>query len=328
MDYQPFIRETIRRKFIQFCILENLPLQVTSPTHPLPLLNGLAVQILPDLKEVIRYRDTFFRYDLTLGLYGRRVSRRAQIGLVYRHGPSGRYRWRVFQQADIDLAYSASNQQQFCRMYQRLWATLLPQACEIRYNNLAILRNLLPGLTRKQLRTLDEGGNLDPAVADALRAQPAKSRPWVLTPTLVRGLHMYRGLVFQVYGRVPHALGGGGHYALGAVEYVGGSVGVYRLARYIVEHKLYVRVLYKPGCLDLFKTAIERVFLYPVYGLRRQNWRTVFLKSLQADTAPLILLGQRQVADRVIVYQDLVGRTKHKYRLVEGNLRYETSTVL
>lgn len=223
--------------------------------------------------------------------------KRAELGTVNRQGPTSKYRWKVFDQADTEFAHSTLNLQRFVDASTRLITRILPEA-EIRYNDLSILQAATGCKLSKSLwKALDCGRKrLEVEVTGKLRDRyAALPKLWVPYTQLVRGLHMYRGLVFEV--RVPslkESLGGGGHYELDG-EHIGGSIGISRIARHLQEQKRYVVVVYKAGCLEPYKTAIEQIYHITLYRLHPEDFKSAIYEVLRQGAMYFALIGTRQI---------------------------------
>lgn len=154
--------------------------------------------------------------------------------------------------------------------------------------------------------------------------------PYVLTPTLVRGLDYYSRTVFEVYladqetEKAQSALGGGGRYD-GLVEYLGGretpacgfAVGMERVVAAMKEAQVEIEPVYRPKVFFAqLGDAARRRGLKIFEDLRQAGINTVeafgkgALKS-QLDIANrydvdfTLILGQKEVLDDTIIIRDM-----------------------
>lgn len=301
------LKQLITNYFLKVCKNYKFPILQTEKILERQALDFAKVEILPDVKQIIEYQPNgrFFRYDLTLGLAMHKYLKRAEMGLVFRRGPSGRYRLRLFQQADLDVVYSDVNVHQFLTVYSMLVKKLVPSA-KICYNSLQFLQKKLK-LTDTEFKikkiALDKQKQVE--AFDNLFIQSIKNKfqkypiyNGLVTPNLVRGLHMYRDFVFEVY--VPdlrHAIGSGGHYKLGQMEYIGGSLGVSRLARYLEDRLKYPLVLLlnlRTEVVSLVKYAILEHFIIAEFKDVIQNVKYQIIKAVKNGYEALIIIGERE----------------------------------
>jgi histidyl-tRNA synthetase len=159
------------------------------------------------------------------------------------------------------------------------------------------------------------------------------SIPYVLAPTLVRGLDYYSHTIFEIYGilgeeRTAYSLGGGGRYDL-LVEEVGGKptpaagmgLGVERAILALKEYEEKNKVaLIEERKNDIFFAQLgdgaKRQGLKIIEDLRRSNLKIAFnffknsLKSQleladSLGTNYVLILGQKEVQDRTVIIRDM-----------------------
>jgi len=157
--------------------------------------------------------------------------------------------------------------------------------------------------------------------------------PYVLTPSLVRGLDYYNHTIFEFVGvigeeRTKYSLGGGGRYDL-LVEEMGGKptpaaglgIGVERIVLALKDYEEKNKIsLIEEQKNDVFFAELgedaKRLGLKIINDLRQSNLKVAFnffKNSLKAQleladslgTNYVLILGQKEVQDKTIIIRDM-----------------------
>lgn len=296
------------------------------------LSNELLSFILPDLREIIMYKNYFLRYDLTLPFLLSNNIERAEYGLVYRIGPQSKYRQTEFIQADIDVVYSRDKvieyftfvidylkklSLDFIIKYNHLF--YLAQFANLPLNELKIWQKTIDRTDSTHLDVFSK--QIEAKVVEEygdLFLQPL----FICTPSIVRGLHMYLGLVFEVYVKdLSYAVGAGGTYSIKSVKketFFGISLGISRIHTYLrhnfqpIPILLFEHTFIKNSiCIHLMNLLYYKIIVV------KTNLKRIYQKFNKHKT--IILLGKKELNNSSFRMKNLISSKQTVIPMCEFN---------
>jgi histidyl-tRNA synthetase len=292
-------------------------------------LNKLIQNITNNIKEVFISPTHFLRYDLTLPYILSGLESRVEVGKVYRLAPTSSYRYTEFIQADIDCKYKNNKQIKEVFFYQINFLNRLPINYVIKINHLSYFLDLLnvPKMHIKVLlKEIDSKGYINNTkfeIESKIELYIKENYgttfttiPFKVDCSIVRGLYIYTGLVYEIYfSNCKYAFGAGGQYILKELSnetYFGGSLGLSRIAKYIQNYTKTLPCIY----FGLDKKQIKRpeyIFGTKAYRIS-SSLKRIFKKF--SSTPYIILVGPKEYVSNQFILRNMSNRTEMRYNKI------------
>lgn len=332
------IKNTLSYIFKRLCFKYNYPL------HSLPILlkkeimfSNISTELQAEI--FLSYNSKyFFRFDLTNAFVYSNLQKRGEIGEVFRYGQQSLFRKRSFIQFDIDEVYSENSIEHLLSLVVEFFK-ICNLNIVIKYNNITqvkdlILKHDLPlkqTLTildkLKKLTQLELSSELDKSKISGARYEEfikdlklttytlnLKALPLEYDYTIIRGLHIYAGFVFEIYLIDSDlAICSGGQYTHNALQYFGISIGLTRLLNLYDFTKLYeTLVIYFTTCNKtiILLDSIKNKFNF-VYCVNKQDILQSFkyflkdILSKNSQISNLIFIGLKEIETNVVYVKNL-----------------------
>lgn len=279
----------------------------------------------------IKNEDYILRYDLTNPFKQNPVNPNILYlskGPVFRNGPTSGYRFKEFEQYDLDCCYNT--QGYFILLKTIRLLNQLGLEYKIKINDLTILNVICKQndlVITDLLKDLDSNNKhlkkeIRAQVIEkvSLKHQALLSENIIIEPQLVRGHDYYTELVFEIYIKNSNfaTISGGCYFNVENRLMIGVSLGIKRLLKYITVIKNYLLIYTDSEILTLdLKLKIDELLAFKHhFFIKNKNFYKDYNKIKNFNETNYV----KNVATWILKHNDL----KEKFILKHPNFTIES----